>query len=655
MDEELQNKELILATSFKNNYCDETGKEIDPKRAAEIIHETGKIYRQRSPDKLSLIKSVGLLNAAIVRNPPNLLHIQNDLSLTCQHILQLAKADYQSANLINKANEVKQSFDELRNEVDHLLCMDDMSTERTDFDNEVASKKNRTASKVTSIQNINQKIAFKYKQIMADIGQFCETIMGRPLCEYAIAGMGSMAREEITPYSDFEHIILLTDDQNYKSYLEYFRWYSVIFHTIILNLQETIIPSLNIKTLNDENFMLGNWYFDAHTPRGISFDGMMPHASKFPLGRVQHTKNKPFETELIKPVSEMLKYLSSDADLKNGYHLADILTKTCYVFGNENVFLQFKTGVEMYLKETSKPKRIEEVKQQIKNDLDKYSTRFRLANLITSDTINIKQLVYRSTTIFIAALGRIHNISANTSFEIVNQTKKNGQVTKNTRDELCYAIAIACEIRLKVYSKHKSQNDCPIDLKQKDQTIHQLFDFAGAESTIKYFQIAYCLQCEVAKELNFTKLHFYSDPQIFNFKIGIAFEINNLAEKDLNNRLKYDWNRNEFIFDECMEQLQLSLDFNYKSNKKDNTNKIKVLNKLANHLRSAEIHNEALEFYQQTLEIYRNISLDERKNGNMATTLNDIGLCLMDMQHNEDALTHLKQALEIDRNISFDE
>ena len=367
MDEELGNEELKLATSLKNNYCDETGKETDPKQAAKIIHEIGKIYRQRSPDKLALIKCVGLLNAAIVRNPSNLLHVQNDLSLTCQHILQLAKADYQSANLIKKANEVKQSFDELRNEVDHLLCMDDKSTERTDFDTKPRNKKYHITSKVASIQNINQKIAFKYMHIMADIGQFCETIMGRPPCEYAIAGMGSMAREEITPYSDFEHIILLTDDQNYKSYLEYFRWYSVIFHAIILNVQETIIPSLNIKTLNDKNFMLGDWYFDAHTPRGISFDGMMPHASKFPLGRLQHTTNKPFETELIKPVSEMLKYMSSDADLKNGYHLTDILTKTCYVFGNENVFMQFKTGVEMHLKGTSKPKRIEEVKQQIKN------------------------------------------------------------------------------------------------------------------------------------------------------------------------------------------------------------------------------------------------------------------------------------------------
>ena len=123
----------------------------------------------------------------------------------------------------------------------------------------------------------------------SEISQYCEDTIGKAPCEYAIVGMGSLAREEITPYSDFEHIILLFDDENYKSYLEYFKWFSVIFHIVVLNVQETIVPSLNIASLNDKKFSLGDWFYDDVTPRGISFDGMMPHACKFPLGRQQHT------------------------------------------------------------------------------------------------------------------------------------------------------------------------------------------------------------------------------------------------------------------------------------------------------------------------------------------------------------------------------
>ena len=124
---------------------------------------------------------------------------------------------------------------------------------------------------------------------------------------------------------------------------------------------------------------MGDWCYDAITPRGVSFDGMMSHASKFPLGRTQHTKNKQFTTELIKPVCEMLEYLSSDADLKNGYHLADLLTKTCFVFGNEIIFKQFVDGAKKHQNQKSQTDIVSDVHQQVEDDLNNFSTRFRLS------------------------------------------------------------------------------------------------------------------------------------------------------------------------------------------------------------------------------------------------------------------------------------
>ena len=336
--EERYEDEFRFAQQMKDTCCDESGKETNPAKAAEILHQIGLIYRKRSPDKISLIKSAGLLNAAIVRNPSNVSQIKSDLSELCRHILQTAQANNQTADLIGKSQQVKISVTKLRNEVKVFL------KSKVPKISAKFSKKNRKSlsnAKTTAIQQLNKLIANKYKQIMAEISQYCEDVMRKPPCEYAIVGMGSLACEEITAYSDFEHIILLFDDENYKSYLEYFKWFSVIFHIVVLNLQETIVPSLNIACLNDKESSLGDWFYDDITPRGISFDGMMPHACKFPLGRQQHIKNKQFITELIKPVSEMLEYLTSDADLKNGYHLADILTKTCFVFGNEDIFKQF--------------------------------------------------------------------------------------------------------------------------------------------------------------------------------------------------------------------------------------------------------------------------------------------------------------------------
>ena len=82
---------------MKNEYCkDAVGKQLketDREKAAAILHKIGLIYRQRSPDNIALIQSAGLLNAAIIRNPFNVLRIQSDLHEVCEHIVKQAKAN----------------------------------------------------------------------------------------------------------------------------------------------------------------------------------------------------------------------------------------------------------------------------------------------------------------------------------------------------------------------------------------------------------------------------------------------------------------------------------------------------------------------------------------------------------------------------------
>ena len=667
-------EEFILARRMKEEYFDESGKEINPANAAKILHEIGLIYRNRSPDKISLIKSAGLLNAAIVRNPPNVSQIKSDLSELCRHILEQSNANKQFADLIGKSEQIKDFITKLRHEVEEFLKRYVPRVSGISFK---TSLKALSKTKTTAIQKLNKLITHKYKQIMAELSQYCEDVLGKAPCEYTIIGMGSLAREEITAYSDFEHIILLCDDKNYRAYLEYFKWFSVIFHIVILNIQETIVPSLNIASLNGKDSRLGDWFYDRVTPRGISFDGMMPHACKFPLGRQQHTKNKQFTTELIKPVSEMLEYLSSDADLKNGYHLADILTKTCFVFGNEDIFKQFTDGAQIYHNTKSQTEIINVIKKQVKQDLNNFSTRFRLSNLKSQHTINIKQLVYRSTTIFISALARKHNISANSCFDIIDDMAKNKQATQNTADKLKLAIAIACEMRLRVYMDKKSQCDNAIDLQQDG--IEKFLDIVGVTCAINYFQIAYCLQCEVAKQLNFTKLHFYTDPQLINITIDLAFGGKNLASFLIDPQ-KQIWDSSKFDFDECLEQLESEMNINLQDSKKNNSFWQKTFQNLsnvfcqtrassskqsdlnhqqiksvANLLYSTKIFDEAMEFYKQLLHIYESKSIDTNRDYGVARTNNKIGCCLIELKEPAEALSYSRRALEIEENLSHDD
>jgi len=154
-------------------------------------------------------------------------------------------------------------------------------------------------AKIKEVEQLKNEITNAYIDIMADIAAFCEDVMGLSPCKFALVGMGSLARKEITPFSDFENIILFENSiaqnttDNLEDCVSWFRWYSVIFQTILINLQETIISSIAIFSFNNEHSLLGNWFYDAFTMRGTSFDGMMLHACKFPLGRQQPTYNKP--------------------------------------------------------------------------------------------------------------------------------------------------------------------------------------------------------------------------------------------------------------------------------------------------------------------------------------------------------------------------
>ena len=176
----------------------------------------------------------------------------------------------------------------------------------------------------------------------------------------------------------------------------------------------------------------------------------MPHASKYPLGRGP-TKNKLWAVELIQPLKDMIKYLSSESDLKEGYHLSDLLTKTCFVYGSRHIYNQFVEGIKTHLHTKTHQETREEITSLVKDDLNKFSTRLCLVKLHNNDTINIKEMVYRSSTLLIGAMGRFHNIALNSSFGIVNKMAEQNVITPQTKHCLLFAVAVACEMRLRVY------------------------------------------------------------------------------------------------------------------------------------------------------------------------------------------------------------
>ena len=484
-----------LVQELKKDCLDKCGNETNFKKSAVIFHKLGRIHRWRSPDKLDLIKSAALFNASLMRSAEEEReNIEFDLIELCQHIKYLAQVEDKDADLIQLAKDVKEKAILMRSKVKERIPTIPQITDTFDVKDVTAFEIDKT-DKIIQIQN---QISEDYNDIMATFAESCEKIMGNPPCKYALVGLGSLARKEVTPYSDFEHCILLenTATGNEKMF-NYFRWFSLIFHVAVINLKETIIPSVAIPFLNNYTKKGSDWFYDVVTERGICFDGMMPAACKFPLGRQELTVNKPWTTELIKPVEEMAKYLLPNEDKKNGYDLASILSKPCFVYGEKSIYEAFQNKSLMIHENESRMEMLNSIRTQVHADFNIAGISKTFSNLATNERFNIKRLIYRSSTLFVALLGQLHGINASTNFSIIEKLFDKKIISMRTKQKLSYIIALACEIRLKWYMRKERQTDF-IDPKIDNQIpIDALIDMVGKRSLCCYFLITFALQKEV--------------------------------------------------------------------------------------------------------------------------------------------------------------
>ncbi|CAK8673108.1 unnamed protein product [Clavelina lepadiformis] len=226
---------------------------------------------------------------------------------------------------------------------------------------------------------------------------------------------------------------------------------------------------------------------------------------------MEKTKNKPWTTEFIKSVNEMLTYLDKDEDLRNGYRISDVLMNTCQVYGDEQIYQQFSEGVRNVL-QSDQPSHHERLMQQLNEDLTNFHAFNCLKSLGIYSKCNIKRLVYRTSTLFISALDRLNSIDDGSSFAIIDQLNNNNIIDDETAHLLSYAIAVSCQVRLKVYMEKESQADYVGEEQLYDAFDNKVFanliNTVGERSMVDYFSIVYNLQDFLRNEDDLINLRF---------------------------------------------------------------------------------------------------------------------------------------------------
>lgn len=488
--------EVELAKQIRNT-CDPSGHEKRIDVSAQLMHKLGLVYVNKTPDKVALVQSVALLNAALARQPNNN-EIKDDLSGLCYHVLEASKAKQADLNLVDISKEVMAKVRAMRNAANASLA--NLSFISSNPENQKI--KDQEGRKVKEIDALQNQIAKHYTEILDFISKKCIKVLGSPPCDFALVGLGALASKEVTPYSDFKSILVLKEGvQSSKKYikcLKYFRWFSAIFQIILLNLQETKLNKIAIPVLNNPLIKGANWFYDKHTISGVSFDGFMSYAWIPPSSEPQNKEEMSLAFEAIKPVSEMVKFLSNHDKLHKDYHLADVSFKYCFISGYKKVYSNFtKAAWDTIVigRRCHKYTLIlhDKLNQEFRN-LNANGEQFYLASY---NKLNIKQVLKNLLPYFVATTGRLKLTDKSSPFETIKYLREKKFLEAEASRQILFALAVALEARLKESMDRDLQEGPPINFRcgERDEvTLSKLIEFLGEPSLVKYFQVAFALQ-----------------------------------------------------------------------------------------------------------------------------------------------------------------
>jgi hypothetical protein len=322
-------------------------------------------------------------------------------------------------------------------------------------------------------RHLFEDIAREMRNFLAKIYSDSEEQMFMPPpCSYAVIGLGSMALQQITPYSDLEFAILV-ENEDFRTNTDpkvrdYFKNLSHLAHFKVIGLRETVIASSKCGVETSHLVHVG-----------VNFD----LGGKTPLGRIDN--DKPYS--LIKTVDWMLEYVYNKEEKASHIDklLPYILENVCYVYGDENLVIAYRKKVAEFLgsENDSDPtnrlnceiRAIKLLKEgeiefdyRVKNLQGKSrETAFKgdlmklKATLKYNATghINVKQEIYRLSDRLIYNFGMLYNVTGNSGWDIIDKLCVEQILNEQAAVNLKRALSFATLLRLRTYMHHEAQKE----------------------------------------------------------------------------------------------------------------------------------------------------------------------------------------------------
>ena len=314
-------------------------------------------------------------------------------------------------------------------------------------------------------RKVFESISQALRKFLSRLYRECEQELGPPPCKYAVMGMGSMASQQMTPYSNLAFSILVEapkDNQQANQWRAYLRKLTHLVHFRVINLGESV--------------PLGSEY-------GVRLDHLCQPGVRIDLSGHTPLNRSDAPCDLIQPVGEMLLYLQ-DEEHKTAYmdkHLPAMLENTCYVYGDQTLYQSYEHGKQIFLRQgktaeglpVHKARALRRLAQSIagtsqaKPSKTQKNSREDVAQLyltligntsVARRLYNVKQAIFCLPDHLLYGLAPYYAIHPTSCWEAVEQLAQQKIIDAGEAvHHLQFAVSFATMLRLRTHLQHQSQ------------------------------------------------------------------------------------------------------------------------------------------------------------------------------------------------------
>ena len=333
--------------------------------------------------------------------------------------------------------------------------------------------------------NLSNKVRQEMKTLFKDIVIDCVAKLGEPPCKYAIVGVGDIALNYATPFSDFQYVILTkSSDLEAK---EYFKYLANLIYIQILLLGETPLTATLLKLIQDPfNRMIRN-VMDEHTTHGIKIDISWTSTciNPFLFKYSKHIDECDQDVDLIKTPADMIRfvYLLHDKGL---YKFALKMYQTMLIVGDNDLFVEYRDMVEDYFipKQFSQEGRIQSDSANLLTEITGY---FEIDFYVELNRNHTNMTLYniakdlKLTASLVFMLKIMFCLSGRTLIGISEEMRQNGYIGEDGEVELKTLIYISYYLHLRSFTQQNGQNlskallECKPDLEEMVNPVNVVF------------------------------------------------------------------------------------------------------------------------------------------------------------------------------------